>query len=283
MTEEWAEDGFDFEDPRVVAAYDELPLWSAPFGMLLLERVPLAPDSVVLDVGCGTGFPLLELAQRLGPRATVYGVDPWRAALGRARAKMEQYGLANVDLVEGDGAALPFGDGFFDLVVSNLGVNNFEDADGAMRECLRVARPGGRLVLTSNWRGHMDEFYRVFRDVLAEAAPDSLPALEAHVAHRTTPDELSSRLERAGWRVTATTNREFTLRFSGGEALLRHSFIRLGFAPGWREIVPAEKRGDVRRRLAAALDEVARREGALALTIPYGCIEAVRPGARVDP
>ena len=67
------------DDPLFCAALDELPLWSAPFGLRLLESVPLAPGATVLDVGCGTGFPLLELAHRVvvavvrrsrrGPRA----------------------------------------------------------------------------------------------------------------------------------------------------------------------------------------------------------------------
>jgi arsenite methyltransferase len=52
-------------------AYDELPLWSAPFGLLLLERVPIRADQAVLDVGAGTGWLALELAERCGPRATV--------------------------------------------------------------------------------------------------------------------------------------------------------------------------------------------------------------------
>jgi arsenite methyltransferase len=36
--------------------YDELPLWSAPFGLLLLERVPMRPGLTVLDVGAGTAL-----------------------------------------------------------------------------------------------------------------------------------------------------------------------------------------------------------------------------------
>ena len=43
----------------------------------------------VLDVGFGTGFPLLELAQRLGKSATIYGIDPWEAAHERTHLKMD--------------------------------------------------------------------------------------------------------------------------------------------------------------------------------------------------
>lgn len=51
--------------------YDELPLWSAPFGLLLLDRVPMKSGLTILDVGAGAGFLAVELAQRCGPDARV--------------------------------------------------------------------------------------------------------------------------------------------------------------------------------------------------------------------
>ena len=69
---------FPPEEAEDVSARDELPLWSAPFGLALLEAVALRPGITVLDVGFGTGFPALELAERLGPAGRVIGVDPSR-------------------------------------------------------------------------------------------------------------------------------------------------------------------------------------------------------------
>lgn len=69
--------------------YDELPLWSAPFGLLLLEHVPLRAASRILDVGAGTGFLSVELAQRCGASSQVVAVDPWGAALRRLQEKAE--------------------------------------------------------------------------------------------------------------------------------------------------------------------------------------------------
>src|SRR3954464_11197884 len=78
----------DFSSPQVVRAYDELPLWSAMFGLLMLEELPLRGVKTVVDAGCGTGFPLIELAERLGPDAHVHGIDPWREGLDRAKQKI---------------------------------------------------------------------------------------------------------------------------------------------------------------------------------------------------
>src|ERR1017187_1721464 len=105
----------DFSSPHVLAAYDELPLWSAMFGLLLLEEVPMHGVATVLDIGCGTGFPLIELAERLGPRAHVHGIDPWHAALARAAEKIVSRATPNVTLHEGTASAMPFADGMFDL------------------------------------------------------------------------------------------------------------------------------------------------------------------------
>ena len=177
----------DFASPSVIAAYDELPLWSAMFGLLLLEEVPLTGIRTALDAGCGTGFPLIELAERLGRSAVVHGVDPWGAALARAAEKVTCRGTLNVTLHEASATAMPFADGHFDLIVSNLGLNNFDDRTGAVRECRRVAKKGSVLALTTNLQGHMRELYSIFEEVLTRRGlKDELLSLHEHVAHRAT-------------------------------------------------------------------------------------------------
>ena len=122
---------FDPEDDDAVSALDELPLWAAPFGLLLLDLVRLRPGLAVLDVGFGTGFPILELAMRLGPSSSVHGLDAWPAAHRRTRFKLAQAGLGNVTLHEGAAEEMPFADRSFDVVVSNNGYNNVEDREQA--------------------------------------------------------------------------------------------------------------------------------------------------------
>src|SRR5262249_34942263 len=162
---------------------DDLPMWSAMAGQLLLRHLPLDPKMSVLDVGCGTGFPTIELAQRLGPASHVTGIDSWPAALARARRKAKIWEVGNVTLVDGDAKQMPFPDRSFDLIVSNLGLNNFDDPVTAMVECRRVSRPEALLALATNLQGTMAEFYVIFRTVLDAFAAAKL---DAHVAHRAT-------------------------------------------------------------------------------------------------
>src|ERR1044072_2936163 len=123
---------FDPFNPAHAALYDEMPLWSALAGQLLLEHVPLPARGRVLDVGCGTGFPLLELAERLGPAVHVLGVGPRAWDTARAHGNVRTWGVPNAALVRGDGARLPLPAASCALVVSNLGVNNFADPHTAL-------------------------------------------------------------------------------------------------------------------------------------------------------
>jgi len=260
----------DFSSPAVVRSYDELPLWSAMFGLLLLDEVPLANVRDALDVGCGTGFPLIELADRLGSAATVHGLDPWTAALERARQKLADRGTPNVVLHEGSASSMLFDDAAFDLIVSNLGLNNFDDRAGAIRECRRVAREGATLALTTNLQGHMQEFYAVFEDVLrARNDERAIERLHEHVEHRATVDSVRTLLEDGGFHVVRVVERRGTMRFASGTALLDHYFIKLGFLEAWKDVA-REERQDVFRELRTRLDA----HGTLTLTIPMAYIEA---------
>jgi SAM-dependent methyltransferase len=259
----------DFASPAVVSAYDELPLWSAMFGLLLLGEVPLPSTGRVLDIGCGTGFPLIELAERLGPAADVHGIDPWSQALARAAEKIAVRQTPNVTLHEGSAAALPFADASFDLLVSNLGVNNFDDAAAVLRECRRVARPGATLALTTNLQGHMRELYAAFAELLTDddAARERL---RLHVGHRATVASVRQLLDAGGFDVVRVVEREAAMRFASGSALFDHYFIKLGFLDGWKSVVP----GREAELLTALRDALDARGGEVRLTIPMAYVEA---------
>jgi len=120
----------------------------------LLEELDLRGDEHLLDVGCGRGAVLISAAHRL-PRGRATGADIWRLRdqTGNSRAAAERNarveGVADrVELVEADARDLPFPSDSFDVVVSNLTFNNIhgtEERARALREAVRVLRPGGRM------------------------------------------------------------------------------------------------------------------------------------------
>ncbi len=259
--------------------YDELPLWSAPFGLRLLDRVPMWAGVTILDVGSGTGFLTLELAQRCGQNSKVIAVDPWAAAMKRFRRKLSHLRLGNVTLIEQDITKVELPPESVDIVVSNLGVNNFENASNAMRVVFHLAKPNASLYLTTNLTGHMAEFYEVYRATLIELGKkDRLEAFDEHVYHRGTTESVSDMLCRVGFEVVDIETDSFRMRFVDGSSMLRHYFIRLGFVQGWASIVSTDDLATVFETLEHNLNLFAAEKGELVLTIPMAYIEAKKPG-----
>jgi ubiquinone/menaquinone biosynthesis C-methylase UbiE len=265
----------DLANPEVAEAYDDFTYWSSMFGQLLLRHLRLAPRLTVLDVGCGTGFPLLELADRLGPTCTIHGIDSWTHAVARARLKVRVRGNTNVHVADGDAADMPYDDSSFDLIVSNLGVNNFDAPKVVMGECSRVCKPKGRIALTTNLVGHMSEFYQLYEQTLIYTGHSHLVEhLHQHQAHRATPEGLHELFSGAGLEVTAFHADTFTLRYADGSAFLRAYLTRLGFLDGWRNVLHGTGHETaVFEELEERLNRISRINDGLCLSIPAAYIE----------
>lgn len=114
-------------------------------------RAGLASDSRVLDIGCGMGDSLGWILQTYG--CFVAGVDQSGLALWKAEENLESLALPH-HLVRADAAALPYPDGFFDLVMMECTLTLFEDPERALQEALRVMRPDGMLYISALTRKH---------------------------------------------------------------------------------------------------------------------------------
>ena len=265
----------NMDDAVFLSAQDDFPLWSAPFGLMLLDHIRLRPKIKALDIGFGSGFPLLELAQRLGKSSTVYGIDPHKAAHERTRYKMNILKIQNVQLIEGDASSMPFSDDTFDIIVSNLGVNNFDDPQKIFTECFKVARVGAQIVLATNPKGHMDTFYLAFEQTLKELHKDDLMLdLTAHIEHRLTAETICRQLERSGFKITGVYQDSFWLRFLDGTTFFSHALIKTGFLDDWKQLIPERDRKKVFTALEKNLNHFSNSAGTLELTIPMVCIDA---------
>jgi len=140
------------------AVYDpfiRLTMRERTFRGALLARILDGPEAHdVLDVGCGTGTFVIQLARAL-PRAEVTGLDADEDILARARAKAEGAG-AEVGLVCGRADALPFPDDSFDRVATSLVFHHLEPSvkRTALSEARRVLRPGCWLHIADWGRPH---------------------------------------------------------------------------------------------------------------------------------
>ena len=106
---------------------EELPYWSAPSGLELLNTIQLRSNLKVLDTGSGSGYQMIELAQRLGNSSIIYGMEQEDEAFKRIIQIRNKYHLNNIEPIKGGMEKLPFADQYFDLIVSNIGMRNLEN------------------------------------------------------------------------------------------------------------------------------------------------------------
>ncbi|MDP4116913.1 MAG: class I SAM-dependent methyltransferase [Bacteroidota bacterium] len=270
---------FDISKEDLTSSWDEVCLWSSYFGAILLDTVKFLPNANILDIGCGTGFPLLEIAQRFGKSSHITGIDPWAEAVNRLHYKAKAMNVNNYDILVQKAEELPFKNGNFDIIVSNVGINNVEDPSKVISECSRVCKQNGQLVMTTNLPETMIEFYNVFRNVLnASGLTKEISLLDKHIsAKRMTLDENVALIQSGGFIINNIKAGSFKLRFLNGTAFLNHHFIKLAFLPSWKIIVPADLLETVFSTIENNLNELALKDGELALTVPYACFDCIKP------
>lgn len=132
----------------------EACLVAAQMGRCAEELVAVANvglEDRVLDVGCGTGVVARTAAARTREPAQVTGADVNAPMLVAAAGFAVNAGLSGIEWVECDAAAMPFEDETFDVVLCQQGLQFMPNQADALREMVRVLKPGGRLAL-SVWK-----------------------------------------------------------------------------------------------------------------------------------
>lgn len=149
LPDPWQQVDASGEADRLIQVLEEadLALGWAELRQTWLDFAGVGPGQTILDVGCGTGVITRDLAQRIGNQGKVIGIDPSERLIEVAVRRMEELGLEDrIEFRCGDGAALAFADGHFDLVVASLVFGHVPNGMEVLKEMVRVARPGGAVL-----------------------------------------------------------------------------------------------------------------------------------------
>ena len=130
-------------------AYQLIDLQLSPLGLRAIEALGPSAGDVVLDIGCGAGQTLLQLAEKVGTKGRVIGVDIAPQLLGIARQRTNS--LSQVSLIQADAQYLDFPSQSADAVFSRFGVMAFNDPIVAFANFRRILKTSGVLAFTC-WR-----------------------------------------------------------------------------------------------------------------------------------
>jgi ubiquinone/menaquinone biosynthesis C-methylase UbiE len=109
------------------------------------------PGERILDIGCGPGLLIEDIAERVAPAGQVTGVDIAHSMLELARRRCARFGTG-VTIEEANATRLPFDDAVFDAAVSTQVYEYVPDVAAALTELHRVLKPGGRVVIVdTDW------------------------------------------------------------------------------------------------------------------------------------
>jgi arsenite methyltransferase len=211
-----------------------------------LTAIDPRPGEHVVDIGCGNGLMLPELARTVGPGGQVTGIDPSEDMLASARRLCHD--RPNVAIAAGNAATLPLEDRVADKAVSVQVFEYLENVDGALAEIARILRPGGLLAI-----GDMHFGTLVWHSREPERMAAMLAAWDGHVVHTAIPPLLPPAMERNGFaveRITGFTITDHVLRPDGLAAIMLVLVAAYAVENGHADEATARAWADEQQRLA---------------------------------
>jgi demethylmenaquinone methyltransferase / 2-methoxy-6-polyprenyl-1,4-benzoquinol methylase len=135
-----------------------------------MKLMNVQPHSKALDICCGTADWTIALANVVGPKGKVVGLDFSENMLKIGHKKIKELGLNQVELIHGNAMDLPFEDNSFDYVTIGFGLRNVPDYLQVLQEMNRVLKPGGVAVCLETSQptmiGFKQLYYLYFRFIM---------------------------------------------------------------------------------------------------------------------
>lgn len=111
------------------------------------DKANVMADYKVLDVCCGTGKLSIALAEKVGPRGRIIGLDFSENMLRQAEENIKNISYQQIiTLIQGNALHLPFADNSFNCATIGFGLRNVADIKGVLSEMVRVTKPGGTVL-----------------------------------------------------------------------------------------------------------------------------------------
>jgi SAM-dependent methyltransferase len=236
----------------------------------VLDAAGVKPGHRVLDVACGTGVLAREAAQRVGPAGRVAGVDPGRGMLAVA-AEL----APDVEWREATAESLPYPDESFDAVVSQFGLMFFSDRSQALREMIRVLKPGGRLAVAVWDSLENSEAYPIEVELLQHLAGDAAAdALRAPFVLGDT-NALTALFERSGLKAVNVQTETGTARFPSIRTMVEADLR--GWLPVMGVFLEDQQIQNILEKAELALADYVTREGDVVFDAPAHIVTGAKP------
>lgn len=266
---------------RVAAGWDR---WDSYFSRnmtfinhRLVADARLQPGLRVLDLGSGTGYPALLAGDVVGSEGSVVGIDLAESMLAVATRKAKALGMQHVTFRTGDATTLPFDAGSFDAVISRFCLMFLPEIPKALKEILRVLKPGG-YVAAAVWSApEKNPFIRIPMDVIKTITPLPPPDPEAPGIFRLAkPGDLAGMMERAG--LALLSDDEFTaeVTYATAEEFFRSMMDIAAPIQNLFATLTPEQKTEAERGIVKAVKEYRRQQG-VALPITVRIVSARKP------
>ncbi len=227
-----------------------------PVSHALVEDAQIRRGHAVLDIATGPGEPALDVAALAGPEGRVVGIDLVPAMVAAARRAADRLALGNTQFEVALVDDLPFAADTFDAVISRFGVMFFPSPVNAIREMLRVLKPGNKLALAVWHFAEVNPFFHTMSRVIEQYvdSPPPLPDAPDPFRFTASPGKLRDVFVEAGALAPA----ERLLRFHIQAPISVEEFwtVRCEMSEKLREAIttlPAEQLAEVKRQSLEAL------------------------------
>jgi ubiquinone/menaquinone biosynthesis C-methylase UbiE len=235
--------------------YDRLGFRQFDHGKLLIADLEVLPGHRVLDIGSGTGLLGEYVADQVGPRGLVVGIDPLPHRIEVARRRAAGNFRVQLGRAE-DLSAFPAAS--FDIAYFNSVFHWISDKPAALREAARVLKSSGRLGISTAAREQPHDLEQVF-----VAAFGAESRLGRAIPHKVDSGELAGLFAHAGLATARLEIRTLTDRFADVDEVLAFN-ISSSFGNAFAGLDPAG-RGRVREILDRALDRHRLEDGSIRL------------------